>query len=95
MTMIAAACATLAACGGPGARPAAVAEKPAPYAVPVAAGCIGDKGRPSPPTPLNRRYVPGQWAALAPGSRASAVAAQAGLRLNYEDEDRAATTGCK
>jgi hypothetical protein len=94
MMIVALACVPLAACGGGGARPAALAEKPMPYAVPVDAGCIGDKGRPTPPEPLNRRYTAEQWAALAPGAKAAAVAAQAGARLNYEDEDRAATAGC-
>jgi hypothetical protein len=85
----------LAACGGGGARPVALAEKPVPYAVPVDAGCIGPKGRPEKPQPLNQRYTAEQWAALPPGSKTAAVAAQGGARLNFEDELGAATAGCK
>jgi hypothetical protein len=85
---------TLAACSGDK-PPATVSEKPVPYAVPVDAGCIGDKGRPEKPQALKQRYTAEQWAALAPGAKASAVAAQGGARMNFEDEDGAATAGCK
>jgi hypothetical protein len=85
----------VASCDGGGERPAAVSEKPVAYAVPVDAGCIGPKGRPARPAPLNRRYTPEQWAALAPGAKSAAGAAQAGAHMNYEDEDAAATAGCK
>lgn len=74
---------------------AAASERPAPFAVPVSAGCVAATGRPEKPQPLNRRYTAEQWAALAPGAKANAVAAQGGARLNFEDEDSAATTGCR
>lgn len=85
----------LSGCNGGDHHAPAVSEKPAPYAVPVSAGCVGADGRPGRPQPLNQRYSADQWAALAPGAKANAVAAQAGARLNYEDEDAAATSGCK
>ncbi|MEA3035774.1 MAG: hypothetical protein QOH04_1539 [Sphingomonadales bacterium] len=85
----------LAGCAAATDRPAAVSEKPVPFAVPVDAGCIGAKGRPARPQPLNQRYMAEQWAALAPGAKAAAGTAQAGAHMNYEDEDAAATAGCK
>lgn len=84
----------LAACAAPK-PPAAVGEKPVPYAVPVATGCVATSGRPSRPQPLAQRYTPQQWAALATGAKANTVAAQAGARMNYEDEAAAATSACK
>lgn len=85
----------IASCAAGGDRPAAVGEKPLPYAVPVAAGCVAASGRPAKVQPLNRRYTAEQWAALPPGAKANAAAAQAGARMNFEDEDAAATAGCK
>lgn len=61
----------------------------------VATSCVDAAGRPSVPPALRERYTPQQWAALPPGAKAKAVEAQAGRRLNYEDEDRAATAGCR
>jgi hypothetical protein len=85
----------LSACpGSNGSRPAAIAENPVSYAVPVDAGCIGRKGRPAKVQPLNQRYTPEQWAALAPAAKVAAGSAQAGARMNFEDEDAAATVGC-
>jgi hypothetical protein len=70
-------------------------EKPVPYAVAVATGCIDPRARPAVPDALKKRYTPEQWAALSPGAKAFAVEAQAGRRLSYEELDRAATAGCK
>lgn len=61
--------------------------------VPVATGCIAPSGRPAPVIPLKERYTE-EWQAMPPGAKASAVQAQAGDRLNYEDALRAATSGC-
>lgn len=61
--------------------------------VPVAVGCVVN--RPVPPQTLGQRIPAEQWKELAPGAMAEAVKAQAGDRLNYEDELRAATLGCK
>lgn len=69
-------------------------DKPVPYAVPVATGCIDPKGRPAVPTSLRGTITPEAWAAMPPGAKASAVQAQAGRRLSYEELDRAATSGC-
>lgn len=85
----------IASCAGGDHHAAAAAEKPLSFAVPVSAGCVAATGRPEKPQPLNRRYTAEQWAALAPGAKANAVAAQGGARLNFEDEDSAATTGCR
>jgi hypothetical protein len=82
----------LAGCGG---HVAAVSEKPVPFAVPVAVGCVGKDGKPTPPEPLKQRYTDAQWAAMPPGAKAQAVAAQGGARLNYEDSLRASTAGCR
>ena len=83
----------LSGCGG--ARPATPAAKPIEYAVPVQVGCVAPSGRPAKPQALNRRYTADQWAALPPGSKGQAAAAQAGKRLNYEDELAASTAGCE
>jgi hypothetical protein len=69
-------------------------DKPVPYAVAVATGCIDSRGRPAVPSSLKQRYTPEQWAALSPGAKAFAIEAQAGRRLSYEQLDRAATSGC-
>lgn len=61
-------------------------------AVAVAVGCVVD--RPPAPQPLNARIPPAEWAARAPGAKAQSVRAQAGVRLNYEDRERASTSGC-
>ncbi len=61
-------------------------------AVAVAAGCVAD--RPAPPVPLNARIPAAEWAARAPGAKAQAVRAQAGVRLNHEDRQAAALSGC-
>lgn len=73
----------------------AVEQVPVVVNVPVATGCIADAGRPAPVKPLLKLYTPPVWNALAPGAKAEAVRAQAGVRMNYEDQDRAATSGCK
>jgi len=83
----------LAGCGGP--VKTAGDEVPIPYAVPVAAGCIGKDGRPAAPAPLQGRYPAEQWARMPPGAKAQAVAAQAGKRMNFEDQLTASTAGCK
>jgi hypothetical protein len=84
----------LTACNGTSMIHRVVDEKPMPYAVAVATGCIDSRGRPAVPILLKDRYTPTQWAAMAPGAKAFAVAAQAGRRLTYEELDRAATAGC-
>ncbi len=61
-------------------------------AVAVAAGCVGD--RPAAPAPLNVRVPAAEWATRAPGAKAQAIRAQGGLRLNYEDRQAAALSGC-
>jgi hypothetical protein len=60
--------------------------------VAVAAGCVS--GAPETVKPLNERIPADQWNALAPGAKAEAVKAQAGERMNYEDQLRAATAAC-
>lgn len=85
----------IASCTGPANTSGAQPMKPEPYAVPVATGCIASTGRPTKPPPLNQRYTPEQWAAMPPGAKAEAATAQAGARMNYEDDDAAATKGCK
>jgi hypothetical protein len=44
--------------------------------------------------PLASRISPSDWAARAPGAKAQAVRAQTGVRMNYEDRERAATSAC-
>lgn len=83
----------LVSCGGD--RPSSAGDRPVEYAVPVASGCVGDGGKPQPPKPLKGRYTTDQWAAMPPGSKAQAVAAQAGHRMNYEDQLAASTAGCE
>lgn len=83
----------LAGCAG-GERPVKPADKPIEYAVPVAVPCVAEGGRPAKVQPLRERYAAEQWAALPPGSKAQAVAAQAGKRMNREDSLEAATAGC-
>ena len=78
-----------------GEHPKSAATEPVSYAVPVATGCVAKDGRPAPPQPLNRRYTAEQWAAMPPGAKAQAVAAQGGERMNFEDRDRAATAACR
>jgi len=85
---------TLTACAGSSLQTDRPKDEPVKYGVPIATGCIGEDGRPAIPGPLKSRYTQEQWDALAPGAKANAVAAQAGTRMNYEDEDRAATAGC-
>jgi hypothetical protein len=82
----------LAACGA-GDRPVSASDNS--YAVPVAAGCVAEGGKPQPPRPLKGRYTPEQWGAMPPGAKAQAVAAQAGHRMNFEDQLAASTAGCK
>ena len=60
--------------------------------VAVAVGCVS--GRPAPVTPLNRRVPKAEWDVRAPGAKAQAVRAQAGLRMNHADALQAATSGC-
>jgi hypothetical protein len=85
--------ALLAGCGEQ--HPAAVSEKPVPFAVPVAVGCVGSEGRPAPVQTLKERYTDAQWAAMPPGAKAQAGAAQGGAHLNYEGSLRASTAGCR
>ena len=72
-----------------------VDSAPVPYAVPVAAGCVAEGGKPEAPKPLRDHYPDEQWTAMPPGAKAQAVAAQGGHRLNYEDRFAASTAGCK
>lgn len=88
--LIAGATACLSGCATPGEQPPTIVYKEAKVA--VATGCIVN--RPEAVQPLNKRISPDTWASLAPGAKAQAVKAQAGDRLNYEDELRAATAGC-
>lgn len=60
--------------------------------VAVAAPCVVN--RPAPVVPLKEQVAPEVWVALAPGSKAQAVKAQIGERMNYEDRLSAATSGC-
>lgn len=63
--------------------------------VAVATGCIATTGRPAPVDPLNKTITPDEWKKKPPNAKASAVLAQAGRRLNYEQADAAATSACK
>lgn len=73
----------------------AVEQVPVEIAIPVATGCIATNGRPAPVKPLRQQMKPDAWAKLAPGAKAAAIQAQAGIRMNTEDLDRAATSACK
>ena len=66
---------------------------PRTISVAVAVGCVVD--RPVPPAALTTRVTSDQWGTLAPGAKAQSVLAQAGVRMNYQDELGAATAGCK
>lgn len=68
---------------------------PVEVLMPVATGCIAETGRPDPPTPLNAKVDEQAWTAMPIGAKAEAVRAQAGRHLNYEDEERAATSTCR
>lgn len=83
-----AACATTASAPEPEKVPEIVA-------VEVATGCVASSGRPAEPDALSIAYPEAEWSKLAPGAKAEAIRAQAGKRLNYEDQDRAATSGCR
>lgn len=50
--------------------------------------------RPAEPPRLRDQIPATNWAGIAPGAKAQAVKAQAGARMNYEDELRAATSHC-
>lgn len=89
--LIAAGTAALAGCATSQEEPPAVVYREAKVA--VATGCVVDK--PEEVKPLNQRIAPDIWAALAPGAKAQAALAQAGDRMNYEDELRASTAGCQ
>ena len=78
-----------------GARPKTAADAPIHYAVPVAAGCVAEAGKPLAPRPISETHPADQWQAMPAGVKAQAIAAQAGRRLNYEDRLSAATAGCK
>lgn len=75
-------------------------EVPVEVLVPVATGCVadtdgdGEGDRPDPVTPLRDTIPESDWEARAPGAKAETIRAQAGRRMNYEDQDRAATSGC-
>lgn len=88
--LMAGAAALLSGCATPGEQPPEIVYKEVKVA--VATGCVVD--RPEEVQPLNKRIPADTWASLAPGAKAQAVKAQAGDRLNYEDELRAATAGC-
>lgn len=80
----------IAGCAGQAPEPRTVL-KPVPVATPV--GCVVN--RPAAPLTLLERISDPDWAALAPGAKARAIEAQAGERMNYQDELAAATSGCK
>lgn len=80
----------LAACAHAPAAEPAVQYRDAAIAVTV--GCVVD--RPAAPAPLSARISSAEWAARAPGAKAQAVRAQAGIRLNFEDRLAASTSGC-
>ncbi|MCH4893369.1 hypothetical protein GO308_09635 [Sphingomonas sp. SFZ2018-12] len=61
--------------------------------VPVPVGCV--LNRPASVTPLRQLYTEPQWAALAPGARGQALRAQGNERLNHEQAQEAALSGCK
>ncbi|WP_066550771.1 hypothetical protein [Sphingomonas sp. CCH15-F11] len=79
----------LASCAGPRIEERIVYRD---VSVPVPVGCVVN--RPEPVTPLRRRYSGPQWAALAPGARAHALRAQGNERLNHEQAQEAALSGC-
>lgn len=60
--------------------------------VPVQIGCV--KARPLPVVPMNQQLGDAQFAALPTGTKAEAVKAQVGARLNYEDALTASVAGC-
>lgn len=70
-------------------------QVPVEVYVPVATGCVAETGRPDRVTPLRDTITEDEWQARAPGTKAETIRAQAGRRMNYEDEDRAATSGCQ
>lgn len=76
-------------------------EVPVEVLVPVATGCLPDTNndgvgeRPDRVTPLRDTIPEEDWEARAPGAKAETIRAQAGRRMNYEDEDRAATSSCQ
>ena len=80
----------LAGCAGPRVEERVVHRD---VSVPVPVGCVVN--RPEPVTPLRSRYSDPQWAALAPGARAHALRAQGNERLNHEQAQEAALSGCK
>lgn len=82
--------ASLAACAGRPALEPVIQYREA--AVAVSAGCIAD--RPTSPVPLNVRVPAAEWKARAPGAKAQAIRAQAGLHLNHEERQAAALSGC-
>lgn len=87
--------AILAACtSGPDIRPQPE-QVPVEVLMPVATGCIAETGRPPLPDPLNAKINEDEWTAMPAGSKSEAVLAQAGRHMNYEDEERAATSTCK
>lgn len=63
--------------------------------IPVPVGCVSDKGKPDPVVPLSQTIPDEEWAVMPPGAKAQAVKAQAGKRLNYEDELAASTASCE
>lgn len=82
----------LSGCGG---RPKSTPEPAVVYRevkVAVATGCVVK--RPDPVQSMNSKMPMDQWRLLAPGAKASAVQAQAGERMNYEDALRASTSAC-
>jgi hypothetical protein len=72
-----------------------VEQVPVEVAIPVATGCIATNGRPDPIKPLRDQKPLAEWNKLAPGAKAAAIQAQAGIRMNITDLDRAATSACK
>ena len=83
----------LAACATAPKPPAEVINRPYPVVVP--GPCIAPTGRADKPITLKERYTDAEWASLPPRAKASAVQAQGGERLNYEDKEGAATSACK
>lgn len=80
----------LPSCTNTVAREPAIRFQDVNIAVPV--GCVVN--RPEPVRPMNTQISNEAWDSLPPGSKARAVEAQGGDRMNYTDRLEAATKGC-
>ena len=61
--------------------------------VAVAVGCVVNA--PAKPPAINTLIPQDTWKSLAPGAKSQAVKAQAGERMNYQDQLEASTSGCR